>query len=241
MRIASLSKSERPREKAFEKGMEGLSNEELLALILSSGTKQYGALDIATNLLSHFWGLASLSSCPYLLLEREKGVGRAKASILGACFELARRLKKPGEERSLEEEIAKDLLSQKQEALYAYFLGQKGEVLGKRLILLGSLSTLKGGKRALLSSLLYSNEGDLLLVHCHPSGIALPSQEDYLFTVQLEHFSKQFGLRLKDHWIVAENGKYSFRDMGLLGTPRRENSEGNLKAKEKREDIDEGK
>ncbi len=202
--------------------MEGLSNEELLALILSSGNKQYGALDIATNLLSHFGGLASLSSCPYLLLEKEKGVGRAKASILGACFELARRLKKPGETKSLEEEIHKDLLSQKQEALYAYFLGQKGEVLGKRLILLGSLSTLKGGKRALLSSLLYSNEGDLLLVHCHPSGIALPSKEDYLFTIQLERFSSTFGLRLKDHWIVTENGKYSFRDGGFLGSEKRE-------------------
>lgn len=222
MRIASLSKSERPREKAFEKGMEGLSNEELLALILSSGNKQCGALDIAANLLSHFGGLASLSSCPYLLLEKEKGVGRAKASILGACFELARRLKKPEEAKSLEEEIRKDLLSQKQEALYAYFLGQKGEVLGKRLILLGSLSTLKGGKRALLSSLLYSNEGDLLLVHCHPSGIHLPSKEDYLFTVQLERFSLTFGLRLKDHWIVTENGRYSFRDGGFLGGEKRE-------------------
>ena len=200
--------------------MEGLSNEELLALILTSGNKQCGALDIAANLLCHFGGLSSLSSCPYLLLEKEKGVGRAKASILGACFELARRLKKPAEEQSLEEEIRKDLLSQKQEALYAYFLGTKGEVLGKRLILLGSLSTMKGGKRALLSSLLYSNEGDLLLVHCHPSGVALPSKEDCLFTVQLERFSSAFGLRLKDHWIVTQNGKYSFKEAGFLETKK---------------------
>ncbi len=217
MKISSLCKSDRPREKAFQKGMEGLSNEELLALILSSGNKECGALDISSNLLSHFGGLSSLSSCPYLLLEKEKGVGRAKASILGACFELARRLKSPEEEKSLEEEIRKDLLSQNQEALYAYFLGQKGEVLGKRPLLLGSLSTLKGGKRALLSSLLYSNEGDLLLVHCHPSGVALPSKEDYLFTVQLEHFSSAFGLRLKDHWIVTKEGRYSFKDSGFLG------------------------
>lgn len=202
--------------------MEGLSNEELLALILSSGNKECGALDISSNLLSHFGGLSSLSSCPYLLLEKEKGVGRAKASILGACFELARRLKSPEEEKSLEEEIRKDLLSQNQEALYAYFLGQKGEVLGKRLLLLGSLSTLKGGKRALLSSLLYSNEGDLLLVHCHPSGVALPSKEDYLFTVQLERFSSAFGLRLKDHWIVTKKGRYSFKEGGFLG-PKKEN------------------
>lgn len=222
LRIASLSKSERPREKAFEKGMEGLSEEELLALILSSGTRQCGALDIASNLLDHFGGLLSLSSCPYLLLEKEKGVGRAKASILGACFELARRLKKPGELRTLEKEIQKDLLSKRQEALYAYFLGQKGEVLGKRLILLGSLSSLKGGKRALLSSLLYSNEGDLLLVHCHPSGIALPSKEDYLFTLQLERFSASFGLRLKDHWIVTEKGRYSFKEEGFLGAKGKE-------------------
>ncbi len=202
--------------------MEGLSDEELLALILSSGNKQCGALDIAMNLLDHFVGLPSLSSCPYLLLEREKGVGRAKASILGACFELARRLKKPSESKNLEKEIRKDLLGKKQEALYAYFLGQKGEVLGKRLILLGSLSSLKGGKRALLSSLLYSNEGDLLLVHCHPSGVALPSKEDYLFTIQLERFSAAFGLRLKDHWIVTESGKYSFKDGGFLGVEKRE-------------------
>lgn len=217
MKIASLSKSERPREKAFAKGMEALSNEELLALILSSGNKQAGALDIASNLLSHFGGLPSLSSCPYLLLEKEKGVGRAKASILGACFELSRRLKLPSGAKSLEEEIRKDLLSQRQEALYAYFLGQKQEVLGKRLLLLGSLGALKGGKRALLSSLLYSPKGDLLLVHCHPSGVALPSKEDIFFTAELERFSKAFGLRLKDHWIVAKDGRYSFREEGLLG------------------------
>ena len=217
LKIASLSKSERPREKAFEKGMEGLNNEELLALLLSSGNKEVGSLDIASNLLSHFGGLPSLSSCPFLLLEKEKGVGRAKASILGACFELARRINRPAKGRSLEEEIRQDLLSKKQEALYAYFLSQSKEILGKRLILLGSLSSLKGGKRALLSSLLYSPKGDLLLVHCHPSGIALPSREDILFTSEVERFSLEFGLRLKDHWIVSENGLYSFRDQGLLG------------------------
>ena len=221
MKIASLSKSERPREKAFAKGMEALSDEELLALILSSGNKQMGALDIAANLLSHYGGLPSLSSCPYLLLEKEKGVGRAKASILGACFELVKRLKSPLKPKSIEEEIRKDLLSQKQEALYAYFLSQKGEVIGKRLILLGSLSALKGGKRALLSSLLYSPKGDLLLVHCHPSGVALPSKEDILFTAELERFSSAFGLRLKDHWIVTEQGRYCFKEQGLIGDKNR--------------------
>ena len=221
MKIASLSKSERPREKAFAKGMEALSDEELLALILSSGNKQMGALDIAANLLSHYGGLPSLSSCPYLLLEKEKGVGRAKASVLGACFELGKRLKAPLEPKSLEEEIRKDLLSQKQEALYAYFLSQKGEVIGKRLILLGSLSALKGGKRALLSSLLYSPKGDLLLVHCHPSGVALPSKEDILFTAELARFSSAFGLRLKDHWIVTERGRYCFKEQGLIGDKSR--------------------
>ncbi len=217
MRIASLSKSERPREKAFAKGMGALSNEELLALILSSGTKDMGALDVAANLLSHYGGLPSLSSCPYLLLEKEKGVGRAKASILGACFELSKRLKEPEKAKGVEEEIRKDLLSQNQEALYAYFLGKNNEVLGKRLILLGSLSALKGGKRALLSSLLYSPGGDLLLVHSHPSGIALPSKEDILFTSEVARFSSEFGLRVKDHWIVAEGQRYSFREQGLLG------------------------
>ena len=216
LKIASIEKSERPREKAFEKGMGRLSDAELLALVLSSGGESVGVLDIASALLDHFGGLPSLSSCPYLLFEREKGIGRAKSSLLGACFELGRRAgaKRPG--RRVEEEVEKDLWGRREEALYAYFLNPKEEVEGKRLLLLGGVSSLKGSKRAVFSSLLYAPKGEVLLVHCHPSGVALPSKEDVLFASSLSSFAASFGIKVKDHWIVSENGRFSFSENGLL-------------------------
>lgn len=216
MKIASLERSKRPREVAFEKGMEGLSNAELLALLLSSGTARASALDVSSALLSDFGGLSSLSSCPYLAFERELGVGRAKSSILGACFEIARRLRGQEKAKSLDEEIDKDLQSKKEEALYAYFLSANDEVVGKRLLLLGTPSSLKGAKRALLSSLCYAPSGALLLVHCHPSGNPLPSKEDIEFTGCIVSFARAFGLPFKDHIIVARSGRFSFRENGLL-------------------------
>lgn len=172
-------------------------------------------VELSGRLLSHFGGVGGLSLTPYLLLEREEGIGRAKSSLLGAAFELGKR----AGEREKEEFSAclrKDVLSRESEALYAYFLDRKRLVLGKRLLLLGSLSSLRGSYKEVLSSLLYAPRGDLFLVHSHPSGVPLPSKEDMEFTSLCDEFLSRFGAGIKDHLIISQNGSFSFRENGLL-------------------------
>ncbi len=215
MRLSLIDKTERPREKAFTNGIASLSDQELLSLILSSGTSTLGVTEISGRLLEDYGGLAGLSSTPYLLLEKEKGIGRAKSSLLGAIFEVYRRLGKAsvGDFQSC---LDRDLLSKEEESFYVYYLSKKGEVLGKRLLLLGSLSTLKGDKKALYSSLLYSPKGEIVLVHAHPSGVPLPSKEDIEFTLHCKEFLFSFSRGLKDHLIITTKGRFSFAENGLI-------------------------
>lgn len=215
LKLSLIEKSQRPREKAFANGISTLSDQELLSLILSSGTPSFGVTEVSGSLLEDYGGLKGLSSVPYLLLEKEKGIGRAKSSLLGAVFEVARRVsvtKRDDFEICLE----RDLLSKEEESFYVYFLNQKGEVLGKRLLLLGSLSCLRGDKRNVYSSLLYSPEGEIVLVHAHPSGVPLPSKEDIEFTFNCSQFLSSFSKGLKDHLIITKQGRYSFSENGLL-------------------------
>lgn len=215
MNLSLIDKSERPREKAFANGVSSLSDQELLSLILSSGSSSLGVTEISGRLLQDFGGLAGLSKTPYLHLEREKGIGRAKSSLLGAVFEVAKRIAAP-EMDGFSSCLKRDLLSKDGESLYAYFLSQKGEVLGKRLLLLGSISSLRGDKRGVYSSLVYSPQGEIVLVHAHPSGVPLPSKEDVEFTLRCNEFLSSFSKGLKDHIILTQKGRYSFAENGLL-------------------------
>lgn len=210
-----MEPSSRPREKAYSSGMGSLSDAELLCLLLSSGSGKEGVVELSTRLLSHYGGIGGLAETPYLLLEREKGVGRAKSSLLGAAFELGKRAAQ-GEAGEFSSWLRRDVLSKEEEALYAYFLDRKKRVVGKRLLLLGSLSALKGGYKTVLSSLLYAPRGDLFLVHSHPSGVPLPSKEDIEFTSSCNEFLLRFGNGIKDHLILSKKGVFSFRENGLL-------------------------
>lgn len=217
LRVKDLEPSSRPREKAFSAGISSLSDRELLCLILSSGGKGKGVVELSSSLLSDFGGLLSLSETPFLMLEKEKGIGRGKSTLLGACFEWGRRMGRKEEAGSpFQETLRRDFASLGQEALYAYFLGERGEVKGKRLLLQGGEKSLRGEKKALFSSLLYAPEGDIVLVHSHPSGLPLPSKEDLSFTEAVKAFLGEFSRGLKDHLILTRRGAYSFRENGLL-------------------------
>ncbi|HBS02259.1 MAG TPA: hypothetical protein DEA63_00065 [Firmicutes bacterium] len=216
LRVKDLDPSLRPREKAFSFGISSLSDRELLCLILSSGGKGKGVVELSSCLLTDFGGLASLSGTPFLMLEREKGIGRAKSTLLGACFEWGRRMGRKESGSPFQDAIRRDFSELGQEALYAYFLGERGEVKGKRLLLRGGGKSLMGEKKALFSSLLYAPDGDVVLVHCHPSGLPLPSKEDLSFTAAVKEFLRNFSSGLKDHLILTQSGVYSFKGNGLL-------------------------
>ena len=216
-RIKDLPEFSRPREKLKEKGAKALSDEELIALILGSGTKGQDVRTMAAEiakLIANKKGKVTLEE-----LSQVDGIGLAKAAHILASFELARRYMV---KETVKINEAKDVLpllgdiaSKQQEYFVCLSLNGANEVIEKRIVTVGLLDKSQVHPREVFADVITDRAASIVLAHNHPSGELKPSNSDLKIHEQLVDAGKILGIKILDHIIISKKGYYSFQEAGL--------------------------
>ena len=221
--IRDLPAAERPRERLRSYGASHLSNAELLAIILRTGTPSESVLSLATRLLSQFGGLAGLARASYDELRSIYGFGEAKTAQLKASFELGRRLLSLQEnERATirsPQDVANLLQGEmaflEQEHLRVALLNTRNQVVSIHEVYQGNVNSAVIRAGEVFREAVRSNCPAIIVVHNHPSGDPTPSQEDIRVTEQLVEAGRILDIEVLDHVVVAQNGFMSLKERGL--------------------------
>lgn len=213
----------RPREKLLLSGPETLSEQELLAIILRTGTKETSALDLAQTLLVE-GGLLALNNLSVEELSAYKGMGLAKTAQLKAAIELGKRLTKyslgPRPVIKCPHDIGKLLMAEMSGFDKEYFrivnLNTKNQVISVDTVSVGSLNASLVHPREVFKISLKRNAASIILVHNHPSGDTQPSQEDINITKRLCDAGDILGVEVLDHIIIGHNIFLSMKEKGYI-------------------------
>ncbi len=222
--IKDLPLEERPREKLKSLGAEALSNAELLAVLLRTGTTRETAVQLASRILARAGGLRALPDLSLEELESFHGIGPAKAVLLKAALELGRRLATaPRREaaavtspRQAAELFMEQLRYKKKEHFEVLLLNTKNQVISREVISVGSLNASIVHPREIFNAPLRKSAAAVILVHNHPSGDPSPSQEDLEVTRRLVEAGGILGIAVRDHIIIGDGCYLSFKEKGLL-------------------------
>ena len=221
--IHDLPSSERPRERLRNQGASNLSDAELLAIVLRTGTSAENVLSLASRLLVRFKGLKGLIQAGFAELCQEKGVGEAKAAQVKAALELGRRAISTRKEQRIfirspwdAFNLLKDEMSfLEQEHLRVILLNTKNEVLGIPEIYKGSVNTSIVRTAELLREAVRQGCPAIIVVHNHPSGDPSPSPEDVSVTKQLIEAGRTLDIEVLDHIIIGQDHYVSLKERGL--------------------------
>ena len=223
--IKELPASERPYEKFLSLGASGLSDADLLAIIIKTGTKDKSAVDIAQEILSGRHGnLLNLYEMSYDELIQISGIGQIKAIQLKAVAELSMRISKAKRARSIRMNtpvtIADYYMEQmrhlQQEVVICAYFDVKSRFLGDKFISKGSLSSSVVDISSVMRTALEKNASKIVLLHNHPSGDCTPSKDDIAVTNRLAEGSRIFSIELCDHIIIGDNEYYSFYENKII-------------------------
>lgn len=224
--IRELPNTERPYEKCEEKGAASLSDAELLAVILRSGSKGESALSLANRILYKEGnnGLLNLHQVGPEKLMELRGVGRVKAIQLACLSEISKRMSRlrfpEGPSFSSPKLIAtyymETMRHEKQEHVKLLMLNSKSRLLGETTMFKGSVNSSVVNPRELFIEALQRNAVFIILLHNHPSGDPTPSKEDIMTTIRIKEAGALVGVELLDHIIIGDCSYSSLREMGQL-------------------------
>lgn len=222
MRIKDLCPDERPREKLRLRGAKALSNAELLAILLGSGTGGKSVLEVAQELMKSAGGrLNLLGAMPLERLITQKGVGEVRAITLAAALELGRRTFEESaiaDKRSLTSPemvyrlMLPTLKNLDHEECWALFLNKANFLISKEMITSGSLESTLVDTARILKRAIEKQSSHVILVHNHPSGSPLPGPADIHQTECVKRALSSVGISLMDHVVVAEDSFFSFSE-----------------------------
>lgn len=222
--IKDLPILERPREKALRYGVDSLSNVELLAIIVSSGTRGNSAFDIAHKLFMNLGGMYRLSISSLSDLQSVPGINQVSALKLQAVFEFSRRLRVVEQEVE-ENEVSSRYIFEKyrprmegleQEIFGVVSLNNKHQILNEKIVYRGTKSRIEASTKEVLKELIRVDAKNFYIFHNHPSNDPVPSDEDTIFTIELIKQAKKIGIKMLDHIIICRNEYYSFLKNGKL-------------------------
>lgn len=213
-KIKDLPQNERPREKALLFGIEKLSNAELLALLISSGSKKMSSLEIANNLLVKTSGIENLKYLTLDELLEIEGINKAKALNILSIFEIAKRSyvevkRKKIDINYLFEYFKSIYQNEKQEKSFLVLLNNKDELLFIKELFVGNENSLAFSSRVIISYIVKYDAKKYYLIHNHPSGNPQPSKNDILTTNTLELITLGISCSLVDHLIFGTDSCYS--------------------------------
>lgn len=209
----------KPRERIKQSEINVLSDAELLAVIIGSGTKGTDVLDIAHQVLLEFNGLNRMQSCSIDDFQKVRGIGEAKAISLYAMFEICKRANNEKfyiERTALTKpeaifNLCKPMVHYQQEKLAVICLNIRMELISKTEVFVGEISSVMIQPREIFKTVFNKNAYAFILVHNHPSGYCDPSDDDIIATKSIIEGAKLLNTMFVDHIIVAGNGYYSIR------------------------------
>lgn len=223
-RIMDMPQNERPQERLLRYGADSLSNSELLAVILRTGTRDENIVNLAQRTLTLFNGINGLLEASQDDLMKIEGIKEAKASQILSVAELAKRYKSyrsgdnykigsPGDAADL---VMVELREFKQEVLKVLLLNTKNVVIGVHNASMGSLNSSIVHPREIFKEAIRKSAASIIMVHNHPSGDPTPSSEDIAATGRIREAGKLIGIDLLDHVIVGDGRYISLREKNLL-------------------------
>ena len=223
LRIKDIPQEERPIERLINLGSEVLSNEELLAILIKTGTKNMSSKVLASYLISKTNGLKEIEKINYGYLKDIKGIGPSKAAVIIAAFELGKRINQNIKtlngikitNSSVVYEYYKNILGdKKQEYFYAIYLDSNKRIIKDKMLFVGTLNQSLVHPREVFKEACLVSASSFICVHNHPSGNVFPSNEDINLTNNLKEISNMIGIPLIDHIIISKNNYYSFFENG---------------------------
>lgn len=225
--IKDLPATERPRERLLEAGEEHLSDVELLAIIIRSGSQEATALELAARLLSKFGSFRRLAACTVGELTQVHGIGPAKAAQIKAALAIARRYAgekmPPGTAVTGSEQLFRHMREKlyglKKEHFYSLLLDTKHRIIRQERVAVGSLNESVVHPREVFQSAIRESAAKVIFVHNHPSGNPEPSPQDRQLTARLCEVGSLMGIPVIDHLIIGDETYFSFAEHGLLGRP----------------------
>ena len=224
MRIKDQPTEERPREKLIAQGAMVLSNAELLAIFLRTGTRGSSAIELAENLIVEFGSLQALMQADRLSFTQAKGLGDAKYAQVQAVLEMARRhtfevldrggvLTSPEATRAY---LVDALKAYEHEVFACLFLDNQHHILKFEELFSGTIDSASVYPREVVKKALAYNAAAVIFAHNHPSGINEASQADKAITQRLKSALELIDIRVLDHFIIADGRPFSFAEHGLL-------------------------
>lgn len=231
MKIKELCEAERPREKMLAKGAAAMSNAELLAILIGSGTRKENVLEVANRLLSSGNGeLSRIAGMDPGQMRAIGGIGQSRYAAIAAAFEIGKRccLEDPGIERVplCDPEMVYRLMIPRlkglpHEEFWVIFLNRANYILHKEMLSLGGLSATVVDPKLVVRKALDWHACGMVMVHNHPSGNPLPGKEDLERTGLMKKAAGTFDIALLDHVIVCDDRFFSFADerVYMAGAP----------------------
>lgn len=225
IKISELAEEDRPREKLLIKGKSALSDAELIAILIGSGTTTVSAVDLSRMILRDVnYDLASLAKMSVKDLMKFKGIGEAKAISIVAAMELGRRRKeqeplvrtKITSSRDIYDLMKPELYDEIIEHFYLILLTRSNFVIKKQLISQGGTAGTVVDAKIVFKTALEHMSQSVILVHNHPSGNLSPSEQDKRLTERLVKIGRDLDLPVLDHVIFGDRGYFSFADEGIL-------------------------
>lgn len=222
--IKDFPKDERPRERLLKFGPGSLSNQDLLAILLRTGTKNESVLKVSNELLLKFDGLRLLMNASVEEISNIKGIGEAKAVQLIAAFELGKRINRlQYDERFMiksPDDCAEYMMDEmrflEQEHFVCLYLNTKNQVIARETIFKGSLNASIVHPREVFKEAFRRSASSIICLHNHPSGDPTPSREDIEVTKRLVECGKIIGIELLDHIIIGEHKYVSLKEKGYV-------------------------
>ena len=223
--IKNWSEDERPREKMLQKGASALTDAELLAILISSGTREKSAMDLARETLDlAHKNLRELGRLNVRELQKIKGIGQARAITICAAMELGRRRQvSEGPDRTSVNNsamaakiIMPHLQDLNHEVFYVLYLNHASRLVREETVSSGGLTATIADTRMILKNCLLYNASQIIVAHNHPSGSKKPSEADRLMTTRLKEAALLMDIKLIDHLIIAGSEYLSMADEGLV-------------------------
>lgn len=217
--IKDIPKSDRPIERLINNGAEFLSDSEILAILIKTGTREKSAKTIADEILKKYKSLNELKNINLEQLTKIKGIGVTKAVSILAAFELSRRIN--NQIMSLNEtkitnsslvfEYYKNKIGDKnQEYFYCLYLNTAKKVIKDKLLFIGTVNKSVVHPREIFKEAYLLSASGIICVHNHPAGSVFPSKEDINLTKKLVEIGELLGVKIIDHVIITNNNYYSF-------------------------------
>jgi len=223
--LKNLARDDQPREKLLEKGSSSLSDAEIIAILIGSGTREKSAVELCREILRSVDNdLNKLARLTIHDLMKFKGIGEAKAITIAAALELSRRKKSDKDSNSNFVNTSKDAFNAvrhfyedlNHEEFHVIILSRANKIIAVELISKGGLNATVADGKVIFKKALEKGASSIILCHNHPSGNLKPSDVDIDLTKKMKSFGAFIDMPVLDHIIVADQSYYSFADSGMM-------------------------